>query len=226
MIWETKIYPSEYFNSNVKFKNDDFLKLLFNNPLPGDNTNLNLYFHYKFKFKQFNYLNYLKIIDSINNYYSKNIVITNINGILILVLTALFQVYNQNKKQYFIFPTNIEAEIFYNKLVEIINDLKLKINIKLSHSGLKDKKINHKLSNFDIIVYTPGRFINNITHQNINILGNFVFISDFEKYQTQFRDNITYLLNSYSSQNLNVINYISRDICTMVLEPNFRYYYI
>jgi hypothetical protein len=226
MIWETMIYPENFFRQNLKFKNDEFIKLLFNNPVPGKNTDLNLYFHNKFKFKNFNYLNYLKMIDSINNYYSKDIVITNINGILILVLTALFQVYNQNKKQYFIFPTNIEAEIFYNKLVEIINDLKLKINIKLSHSGLKDKKINHNLSNFDIIVYTPGRFINNISRQNINILGNFVYISDFEKYQLHIKDNITFLLNNYSTHNLNVINYISRDIRTMSLDPKFRYYYI
>lgn len=226
MIWETMIYPEDFFRQNLKFKNDEFIKLLFNNPTPGENNNLNLYFQNKLNFKHFNYLNYLSIINSINNYYSKDIIITNLNGILILVLTALFQVYNQNKKQYFIFPTNIEAEIFYNKLVEIINDLKLKINIKLSHSGLKHKKINHNLSNFDIIVYTPGRFINNISRQNINILGNFVYISDFEKYQPQIRDNITMLLNSLSRHNLNVINYISRDISTMTLDPNFRYYYI
>jgi hypothetical protein len=226
MIWETMIYPGDFFRPNLKFKNDEFIKLVFNNPVPGKNTMLNLYFHNKFKFKNFNYLNYLRMIDLINNYYSKDIIITNSNGILILFLSALFQVYNRNKKQYFIFHTNSEAEIFYYKLVEIINDLKLKINIKLSNSRLKNKKINHNLSNFDIIVYTPGRFINNISHQNINILGNFVYISDFEKYQPQIRDNITFILNSYSTQKLHVINYISRNISTLVLDPNFRYFYI
>ena len=163
MVWKYMLYPPNFLNTAINYTKDYHeMKLMFNNICPN---NFKQIYNYQ-EFNKFNYKEHLALINKINNYFSKDTCLFGINSIYILIVTAIFQVCNTNKKQYFVFPMNSNAEQFYFKLSEILDTMNIKKKIKLSHSGIKDMEMIQKLNNFDIIVYTGGRFLNNIEFKN------------------------------------------------------------
>lgn len=194
MVWNSMLYPSEYLEINKKQFNP-IEKIMFTNPTPKNlvsnlkkDTTLN----------SINLKQNINIIDQINNYYSKNIYITGKQSVFILMINAIFHLCNSYKKQYFVFPNNKSAENFYFKLFDLINSLNIKKKIKLSHSGIKDLNILHSIKDYDIIIYSVGRFINNLSHKNINLYYNTTYLCDLDYYKSNNLDNVVEYLNSYT----------------------------
>ena len=107
---------------------------------------------------------------------------------------------------------NKSAENFYFKLFDLINSLNIKKKIKLSHSGIKDLNILHSIKDYDIIIYSVGRFINNLSHKNINLYYNTTYLCDLNYYKSNNLDNVFEYLNSYTRYpHLTVVFHNSKD---------------
>lgn len=220
------LYPSEFLICENILKNDNYIRICFNNPIPSNPRKINQYFRKKYKLKKFKLINYMHIIDCINNYFYKNIIINGCNSIFLIIITAIFQSYNTKRKQYFVFPNTYEAEVFYFKLRDIIGEFNFNIRTKLSHSGIKDMNMINNLSQFDIIVYTGGRFINNLKFKNINIFYNTIYIFDFQNFNTSVQEKINSYFNSHSEFKFSLINYVSNKIENHNFNSNYQYFNI
>lgn len=222
MVWHSMLYPPEVFNQQYE-ELQKYNKIYYNNPSPINIDILNQLFKILFKSSNFNGHNYLYMIDLINNYYSKDILIKGYNGLQFLIITSIFQKYNTLKKQFFVFPNNNEAESFYYKFQYVITQFQLDINIQISHPGIKNINAIQQLKNADIVIYTGGRFINNISYENINLKENTTYIFNFENFNLHFRQFFCNYFNLLGN-NSTIINYSTFEHNGTCFLGNFRHF--
>jgi len=224
MAWLSMLYPPDFFKNYNQLDCNYLIKLLFHNPPPANMDNLNKIFRSDFNKPDFNGGNYIYLIDLINNYFSQNIIIRGYNGKYLMIIASLFQSVNTLKKQYFVFPSGYEAELFYIKLRLLVKKLKLNINVMISHSGIKNIKLIDKLKKSDIIIYSCGRFLNNVDHKNIDILNNTIYFCDVDDYNLKIKEDITNYIRNINSPNYTIINYNSIYNPNQHLLGNYKYF--